>query len=330
MNKAVAVYFSNGIGNLIMMTPAFQALKELRDGEELHVFVDREVNARKWWDEDRKRSCVEILNALSFVDRVIEWPDSSVDLDQYSTWWATPHADRGETWDLFIEKGALERVKLHDWFRRKEHEVEHYLGLVMAKGWMGDSPPMVFPLNGFQAQKGERMRIGFCNSHYHVDPVWVKRRWPHYGELGELAKRFYNAEVICIGSEADRWWLNDLDERKIEYEDHVGKRSIIGTGKVIAGLDVLVTTDTSALHIASALKIPVIALFGPSGEAKNGPWMVYHRTLVAKIPCVGCRQRRSELRDCQEEYPAKCMREIWPSMVMAAIRDMRVKGEIKR
>jgi len=321
--KPSAAYFKNGVGNLVMMTPALQAFKTVHDGAPLHVFIDRETDTESHWEEDRKRACSDILQALPFVERVVEWPDPKVNPEDYQAWWASPHGEKGATWDLFMEHGAMDGIKPQDWFHKREHEVEHYLGAVMARfGWILEAPPLVFPRGNGAWVDGKGPMIGLCNSHYHGDPVWKKRRWPHYAGLAESIIRFFGGTPVCLGGSEDRWWLDALDERGVEYKDHVGTESIIGTGDIIAGLDVLVTTDTAAMHIAAAHQIPTVFLCGPSSEAKNGPWRVRHATVRGLVPCVGCRQRRNELWECKEDYPAKCMASISEGMVMAAIRGL--------
>ena len=50
-----------------------------------------------------------------------------------------------------------------------------------------------------------------------------------------------------------------------------------------------VGVDSAPMHIAAAVATPVVALFGPSGEAEWGPWQVPHRIVAsAEHPCRPC------------------------------------------
>lgn len=80
----------------------------------------------------------------------------------------------------------------------------------------------------------------------------------------------------------------------------------------IAQLDVLVTTDTLAMHAAWALERPVVALFGPTSapEIDLGPDDV---KLTADLPCLACYLRRCDIE-------RHCMELLTPEIVFAALR----------
>jgi heptosyltransferase-3 len=43
------------------------------------------------------------------------------------------------------------------------------------------------------------------------------------------------------------------------------------------------------MHIAAAMRTPVVALFGPSGELEWHPWQVAHRVVASTVhPCRPC------------------------------------------
>jgi ADP-heptose:LPS heptosyltransferase len=46
----------------------------------------------------------------------------------------------------------------------------------------------------------------------------------------------------------------------------------------------LVTGDTGPLHIAAALGVPTVSLFGPSDPARNGPYGQNHAVVQSPIP----------------------------------------------
>lgn len=51
----------------------------------------------------------------------------------------------------------------------------------------------------------------------------------------------------------------------------------------------LITVDSVPLHMASALKVPVVALFGPTSEENWGPWQHPRARVVAEaMPCRPC------------------------------------------
>lgn len=70
-----------------------------------------------------------------------------------------------------------------------------------------------------------------------------------------------------------------------------GQLSLKELGAVFLKARALFTVDSVSLHIASALKVPVVAFFGPTSEKNWGPWQHPRARVVAeKLPCRPCFQ----------------------------------------
>ena len=73
--------------------------------------------------------------------------------------------------------------------------------------------------------------------------------------------------------------------------------------------------DTGPLHMAAALGIPCLGLYGPTSPERNGPYGANHRVVQAEgVPCRGCFRRF-----CTQKT---CMRAISVDQVMEAARQM--------
>lgn len=89
--------------------------------------------------------------------------------------------------------------------------------------------------------------------------------------------------------------------------DLSGKMSLKGLAALIQNSRALICVDSVPLHIASATKTPVVALFGPSSDQNWGPWMHPHARVVAQQfscrPCFmdGC--GGSKMSDCLFTLP---------------------------
>jgi heptosyltransferase III len=68
------------------------------------------------------------------------------------------------------------------------------------------------------------------------------------------------------------------------------------------------------MHIAAALKIPTVALFGPSGEHMWGPWGEGHLVIKKEWPCRPCGQD-----GCNGTKVSRCLQEITPEEVIIAV-----------
>ena len=101
------------------------------------------------------------------------------------------------------------------------------------------------------------------------------KRWPaeYYSELLERIYQETKIEAVLIGGDDDvevsENILNGFDDEAVM--SLVGQLSIQETAAVIKGSSLLITNDSGLMHIADALGIPTIAIFGPTLVVKNRP-----------------------------------------------------------
>jgi heptosyltransferase III len=85
-----------------------------------------------------------------------------------------------------------------------------------------------------------------------------------------------------------------------------GVLSLKELGALIQRSKTLICVDSLPLHIASALKAPVLAFFGPTSEVTWGPWRNPHaRILTERISCRPCYLDGcggSKLSDCLQTF----------------------------
>ncbi len=80
--------------------------------------------------------------------------------------------------------------------------------------------------------------------------------------------------------------------------------------------ELVITNDTGPMHIAAALRRPIVALFGPTDPAATGPYGQQDRALkVSGLPCAPCMKSR-----CSHDEPLACLRAISPILVSEQAR----------
>ncbi|WP_199153422.1 putative lipopolysaccharide heptosyltransferase III [Chromobacterium sp. ASV23] len=72
--------------------------------------------------------------------------------------------------------------------------------------------------------------------------------------------------------------------------------------------------DSVPMHIASAMKTPCVALFGPSGDIEWGPWQVPHRIVSEPVPCRPCGNA-----GCGGGWQSECLQRIPLERVLVAV-----------
>lgn len=150
-----------------------------------------------------------------------------------------------------------------------------------------------------------RARIGLV-----LGSNWETKRWDP-GQARDLARRIDSERhrLVFLGGEQERALYTGLDG-----EDRLGG-SVSDLIDQIAGLDVMVAGDTGPLHIARALGIRTVALFGPTSEARH-PFTPLDRVLTEALECRPCSAHGG--RSCPEGHH-RCMKELSGERVFGAV-----------
>jgi ADP-heptose:LPS heptosyltransferase len=82
-----------------------------------------------------------------------------------------------------------------------------------------------------------------------------------------------------------------------------GKLTLDELAYAISRLDLLVTNDSGPMHIAAAVKTPVVAIFGPEEPVYTRPYTSSpdkHRILQVDMPCRPCTGKECKRPSCME------------------------------
>lgn len=140
-----------------------------------------------------------------------------------------------------------------------------------------------------------------------------------FAALANLLVARLNAGIILVGGSSERDLAEGiLNGMESEPLDLIGKTSLLQLGAVLADCDILVSGDTGPLHMATAVKTPVAALFGAIDPFRTGPVGEGHRVIrhdeLACVPCVA--------KSCVNKIDLECMLKITPDEVFDTVVDM--------
>ncbi|MCQ9208592.1 MAG: glycosyltransferase family 9 protein, partial [Omnitrophica bacterium] len=110
-------------------------------------------------------------------------------------------------------------------------------------------------------------------------------------------------EVVVTGSLQDKKLLESLKQlSKTHFIDAVSQTGVLQLACLIKRCDVYITSDSAPLHIAYAMKTPVVALFGPTDPRRhtilNAKQIIINRR---NLSCSPCYRRRCNKHTCMEE-----------------------------
>lgn len=80
------------------------------------------------------------------------------------------------------------------------------------------------------------------------------------------------AQIVITGSRTERFLAKHFIANVPDTVDLVGKTSIQSVAALMSRPQLFVTQDTGVLHVASACKVPLIGLFGPTNAQATGPY----------------------------------------------------------
>lgn len=168
-----------------------------------------------------------------------------------------------------------------------DHVIERYLDTVRVLG--GDVDGVEFPMPSYgDAEQSIRHRLaeyGVHDDYIVIVPGarWIIKEWPLVN-FGELCIRLCESgqKVVIAGAPDD----NDKGQFLENYVKHnnlinlVGKTSMSELIELIRHCQVFISADTGPLHIANALKKPLIAMFGTTSPDRTGPYGGSHVHVV--------------------------------------------------
>ncbi len=152
--------------------------------------------------------------------------------------------------------------------------------------------------------------------------VWETKRWSweYYAELTKLL-RSAKFDVFFIGSQQE----NELCEKIISYAQNpnafnfAGKLNLLESAALIAEMDLLICNDSSPLHIANAVGTDVFAFFGPTVRQFGCfPYRQNDKILEVELDCRPCSKHGG--RRCPLGHH-NCMKLIKPEYVQELITE---------
>ncbi len=148
------------------------------------------------------------------------------------------------------------------------------------------------------------------------------KRWTASG-FARVADRLIGeagAEVVFSGEVAEEEVVQEI-LGLMEQRAHscTGLATIRQAGLLMRQATLVITNDSASLHLASALGVPTVALFGPTDAAKYGPTAPAHQVIRHALFCAPC-----EASLCRFNH--ECMRFITPDEVYDAAQELLEQG----
>lgn len=124
-----------------------------------------------------------------------------------------------------------------------------------------------------------------------------------YVGLIQHIKSTHDCYLVITGSGEERIKAQEIiDMSGREVFNFAGKTLIIEMAGLLKLATLVISIDTSAIHIAAAVNTPTVSIFGPSSQTNWAPRGKKHVVISSTMECVPCRKK-----GCNNTLLAPCL-----------------------
>ena len=250
MIKDILVVIEEGIGNMVMLTPALRMMRHINPRLNITVLC--------------REPAAQVIRGWEVVDKVItEFDNNYYDVCIYTIWSSNTKKNYGQIIQQHC-KGVFS-IEL-----RTYHEISQQMDVAEFFSGRGDLCETHCEIaNGFKIDL--KKYIVFANTtlrHF----GWDRKRWPYYKELAEkIYKKFPEKKIVLVGDKEDK-----KDYEKIEWPENVvldfcGEINIPQLAYLIKNAELFVGNDSGPAHISASVGTKTFAIFGATRLGKNLP-----------------------------------------------------------
>jgi heptosyltransferase II len=162
----------------------------------------------------------------------------------------------------------------------------------------------------------------------HINKRWDKDK---FITLARKLHEKYRAQILLFGTEKD---VNEYIYKPNESFTYIPKvNNIMHTIAMMEKCKLFISNDAALMHIASALKVPTVAIFGYTNYMELHPWRSEHIVVRKELDCSPCFFNSPKSVKCiysgDDEF--KCMKTIEVDEVLEAAEELiqKIPGNIE-
>jgi heptosyltransferase-2 len=205
------------------------------------------------------------------------------------------------------------------------HETDYYLGILTPFGLTPDGTGLTLKisksnhraadafLTRYGISKNDQIVVINPGATYGSAKRWFPER---YAALADKIRKCYGAHILVVGSPGEKEIGREVTTLIKNSAVNLCGRTTLG--EVMALIDrchLFITNDSGLMHVAAALGIPLVAIFGPTNPQTTGPISPKSRIVRAPVSCSPCLQPV-----CPTDH--RCMKEIKVDTVLDVVRTL--------
>lgn len=331
----------DSVGDVIMTSPAFRALKASKPERKLTLLTSRsgaaiaslipEIDETIVFDAPWMKATEPRLDSRIDFEIIQELREIKFDAAIIFTVFSQnplPAAYLCYAADIPIRIGYCREnpyqlfthwAKEIDTEAQMRHEVRRQLDLVASVGCRTDNERLSLTVPEIATKGVGRLLAGLTDFNpykpwalIHAGATAESRRYPHYAKVANILTRELHWQVVFTGTEGERSLVESIrSEVEAPTLSLVGRLTLGELAALIKMAPVLITNNTGPTHVAAALGTPVVVLYALTNP-QHTPWKGKCTILFHDVPCRNCFKSV-----CPVEHH-DCLQQVEPEMVVAA------------
>ncbi|MGB9664737.1 MAG: glycosyltransferase family 9 protein [Ignavibacteria bacterium] len=153
----------------------------------------------------------------------------------------------------------------------------------------------------------------------------IKRRWEpeKFAELGRRLIEVFNSKILLFGG-PDEYELNTRINSLMNNQAIIVKtESLLQTSAIMRRANLFITNDSALMHIASALKLNVVAIFGPTNSNYVHPYKTNYKVAKLNLDCQPCFYYSPKPLTCsRKDVKFKCIKDLNVELVFEKVLEL--------
>ncbi len=152
------------------------------------------------------------------------------------------------------------------------------------------------------------------------------KRWlsDRYAAVADTLARRHDAETVIFGTAGERRIADEIAARMFSPPKILAGETTLGQLMGLIGeCDLFITNDSGPMHLAAALGVPQVSVFGSTSEIATGPLSGLAQVVKNPVDCSPC-----FLRECPIDF--RCMTGISVQQVVAVAEELLSRESARR
>ena len=343
--QSILIIAPNWIGDAVSTQPLLANLKALYPNSKIDVLASR-------WVAPIYRACPQVYEVIEakFEHKKLQWNlrkqlAKEIEARNYQACFVLPNSFksalipwlanipfrvgyRGE-----LRFGLINLVLDNPSKINRPPMVEHYLAL---SELLKDDSSLPFgkltPRLDVSSSAKQSVEKKLQDANIHSESIYAicpgaeygpSKRWPseHFAVLAQnLIAQNSNNQIILLGSKSDHALAQEITAQAKQVgniHNWCGNTSLDEAIALIGMSKAVVSNDSGLMHVAAALQIPQVAIFGSSDPAHTPPLSDKAQVIWLNMPCSPCHKRICPLGHL------RCLKDILPEQVLATLNTLK-------